>query len=228
VNQQRGTARAAVHHGVSAAVTTAEPLADRRRRLVRADIARVAMALFAERGFGAVTVDDVAAAAGISPRTFFRYFAAKDDVVLEYDQRLRRRLIDAVSSRPPGEGAVTALRTAYVETAHVAPAERARVVQLGRVLAGAPALRAAAHGALAEPDDALLGVVASRMRLPPSDPRPRTVVVAMAAVAAAEWAAWVADPRGDPARRIADALALVERGLAALDQPPRSRKAAAP
>jgi len=138
--------------------------------------------------------------------------------VLDYQHRLQERLVDALASRPESEGAVTALRNAYLVTAHVAPQERARVVQLGRVLADAPALRSAAHGALAEPDDALLGAVAARMGLPAADVRPRTVVVAMAAVAAAEWAVWVAAPRGDPARRIADALALVEQGLAVLDR----------
>jgi AcrR family transcriptional regulator len=206
-------------------VSVIEPLAVRRRRLVRADIARIAMRLFADRGFDAVTVEDVATAAGISPRTFFRYFATKDEVVLDYERRIRDRLHVALSARPSAEGPVTALRNAYLVTAHVEPAERARVVQLGRVLAAAPALRIAAHGALAEPDPALIEAVAARMRVPPADVRPRTVVAAMAAVATAEWAAWVAQPDGDPARRIGDALALVADGLTVLDRPPPTRKA---
>ena len=202
-------------------MTAIEPLSDRRRRLVRADIARIAMRLFADRGFDAVTVDDVATAAGISPRTFFRYFVTKDEVVLEYERRLRWRLLEAVEERPAGEGPVTALRNAYLATAHVEPTEWARVVQLGRVLAAAPALRVAALGELAEPDPALIDAIATRMAVPAADIRPRTVVAAMAAVATAEWAAWVAQPEGDPARRIGDALALVIHGLAALDRAPR-------
>jgi AcrR family transcriptional regulator len=205
-----------------------EPLADRRRRLVRGEIARIAMRLFAERGFDAVTVDDVAAAAGISPRTFFRYFATKDEVVLDFEARLRERLRGALVSRPDEEGPVTALRNAYLVTAHVEREERARVVQLGRVLATAPALRTAAFGALAGPDEALIAVIAGRMGVGPSDRRARAVVVAMGAVATAEWAAWVADARGDPAVRIGEALAFVEHGLSTLDRPVRNRKAARP
>jgi AcrR family transcriptional regulator len=210
-------------------VTAAEPLVDRRRRLVRADIARVAIGLFAARGFDAVTVDDIAAAAGISQRTFFRYFATKDEVVLDYERRLLDRLVDAVAARPAGEGPVTALRHAYLATAHVEPVDRERVVQLGRILGAAPDLRATAHGARTAPNDALVAAVAQRMGLPAVDPRPRAVVAAMTSVAAAEWQAWVDDGgHGDPAERIGAALALVEDGLAALDRKlrvPRTHRA---
>jgi AcrR family transcriptional regulator len=206
-------------------MTAAEPLVDRRRRLVRADIARVAIGLFAERGFDVVTVDDIAASAGISQRTFFRYFATKDEVVLDYERRLLDRLVDVVAARPPGEGPVTALRNAYLSTAHVEPADRARVVQLGRILGAAPTLRATAHSARTAPNDALVETVAGRMGLPAGDARPRAVVAAMTSVAAAEWQAWVDDGgEGDPAARIGNALALVETGLSALDRKLRPRR----
>jgi AcrR family transcriptional regulator len=205
-------------------VTAAEPLVDRRRRLVRAEIARVAIGLFAERGFDVVTVDDIAAAAGISQRTFFRYFATKDEVVLDFERRLLDRLVDVVAARPPGEGPVTALHNAYLATARVEQADRARIVQLGRILGAAPTLRATAHGARTAPNVALVETVAGRMGLPAADARPRAVVAAMTSVAAAEWQAWVDDGgEGDPAERIGNALALVETGLASLDRKLRPR-----
>jgi AcrR family transcriptional regulator len=200
-------------------VTAPESLVDRRRRLVRADIGRVAINLFAERGFDAVTVDDIAAAAGISQRTFFRYFATKDEVVLDYERRLHERLVAVVADRPTEEGPVTALRNAYLATSQVAPEDRDHVVQLGRILAAAPELRATAHGARTTSNDDLVELIAARMGMPAADARPRGVVAAMTAVAAVEWAAWVeGGGDGDPAERIGAALALVEVGLAELDR----------
>lgn len=197
-----------------------ETLMDRRRRLLRADLAGVALGLFAERGFELVTVDEIAAAAGMSPRTFFRYFPSKEEVVLDYERRLQVRLVAALEARPPGEGAVRALREAYRDTAHVEPADRPRVVQLGRILDAAPSLAARVHGERVAGTEALVEPVARRMRVPVDDPRPRVVVSAMSAVAASEYRTWLHDGgEGDPADRIVASLALVERGLGHLDRP---------
>ncbi len=195
--------------------SVAETLVERRRRLVRADLARVAVALFADRGFDAVTVDEIAAATGTSQRTFFRYFATKDDVVLEYERQLWQRLVVALAARPPEEGPVTALREAFRVTSHVEPADRDHVVQLGRILDAAPSLRARATGVRLAEHAALIDQTARRMGVAASDMRVRTVVAAMTAVAETEFSAWTrAGGKGDPADRIVDALALVEQGLA--------------
>lgn len=193
-------------------------LLERRRQLVRTDLARVAIALFAERGFDEVTVDDIAQAAGISQRTFFRYFSTKDEVVLEYERHLLRRLLAAFDERPAAEGAVTALREAFQSTSHVEEADRSEVVRRGRILESAPALQARADGERVAERRALAERVAARMRLPIDDVRPRVVVAAMTAVADGEFRAWTRDGgRGDPAARIVAALAIVEQGLAHLD-----------
>ena len=162
-------------------ITPAETLVERRRRLVRADLARVAVELFAERGFDAVTVDDIAAAAGTSQRTFFRYFATKDDVVLEYERQLWQRLVTALEARPPDEGPVTALREAFRATSHVEPADRAHVVQLGRILDAAPTLRARATAVRLAEHPTLTKETARRMGVAMNDTRVRTVVAAMTA-----------------------------------------------
>jgi AcrR family transcriptional regulator len=198
-----------------------ESLTERRRRLLRDDIGRVAIDLFTERGFDDVTVDDIAAAVGMSQRTLFRYFLTKDEIVLDLLRRLDRRLLDALDARPPSEGAATALRNAYRSTSHVEPAERARVVQLARILARTPELRARSHGERVDDSQELVTRLARRMGVGPSDRRVRVLATAMSAVAAVEFQRWAdAGGRGDPSEVIAAAIDVLAAGLGKLDQIP--------
>ena len=59
-----------------------ESLRDRQRAQIRADIRRAAFRLFVERGYDAVTTEEIAAAAGVSPRTFFRHVPTKEELLL--------------------------------------------------------------------------------------------------------------------------------------------------
>jgi AcrR family transcriptional regulator len=190
----------------------------RRRRLMRDELRSIAIELFAERGFDDVTVDDIAEAAGISARTFFRYFATKDEVILAYEGRLHERLLTALRDRPASEGGVEALREAYIATSHVEPGNRTRVLLLGRILAQASALRTRTIGERLAEDQDLVGAVARRLGVKPSDTRARVVVAAMSAVAVTEFRAWVDDNgKGDPAVRISAALGMLEHGFSRLD-----------
>jgi AcrR family transcriptional regulator len=195
-----------------------ETLVERRRRLLRDEIGMIAVDLFASRGFEEVTVDDIAETAGTSPRTVFRYFASKDEIVLYLARRLDERLVAALESRPAREGAATALRNAYCSTSHVTPGDRQRVLQLARVLAETPTLRASAHGERVDANDELLTHLAGRMGLTADDPRVRVLATSMAAVATVEFHRWAdAGGRGDPSVAIGSALGLLESGLADLD-----------
>ncbi|WP_380171281.1 TetR family transcriptional regulator [Kineococcus sp. DHX-1] len=82
--------------------TPAPDLRERRRLATRAEIEQVALDLFARDGSERTTVDDIAAAAGVSPRTFFRYFGTKEDAALganrAFDAALAERLEDRVGS----------------------------------------------------------------------------------------------------------------------------------
>src|SRR5207253_9080628 len=60
---------------------------DRRRQLLLGEYERVALEQFAERGFHEVTVDEIAEAAAVSPRTLFRYFATKEEMLLALPRR---------------------------------------------------------------------------------------------------------------------------------------------
>ncbi|WP_406211355.1 TetR family transcriptional regulator [Kitasatospora sp. NBC_01560] len=87
-------------------------MAERKRRLVSTELAEAALELLAAKGFDAVTIDEIAAAAGVSKRTFFRYFASKEDVVVQVLADLGPGMCAELAARPAGERPSTALRHA--------------------------------------------------------------------------------------------------------------------
>jgi len=114
----------------------------RRPSTSRIELEKVAFALFDRAGFDETTVDDIARGAGISRRTFFRYFDSKNDVVwgafteqLEY---MRRRFAE----RPDGEPLMDALRAVVVEFNRVEPAETERHRRRLELILRVPALQA--------------------------------------------------------------------------------------
>jgi AcrR family transcriptional regulator len=84
-------------------------LAWQRARLVEAGIR-----LFASRGFDATTVDEIAASAGVSRRTLFRYFGTKGDIVMEWARGTTTTLTTALRGRPIGESPLASLHAAFV------------------------------------------------------------------------------------------------------------------
>jgi AcrR family transcriptional regulator len=82
------------------------------RAAIRAQLAQVALELFARDGFDQVTVNDLAAAAGVSRSTFLRYFANKEEAVLSAFDAHGEQVADALRARPTGEDDWTALRRA--------------------------------------------------------------------------------------------------------------------
>ena len=89
-----------------------EGLRARARLAMRTEIAETAFALFLARGFEQTTVDEIAEAAGLSRRSFFRYFPTKEDAVLGLLYDLGEELAAAVAARPAAEPPWTALRAA--------------------------------------------------------------------------------------------------------------------
>ena len=199
-----------------------ESIVARRARLVREEVSELAMRLFMSHGFDAVSVDDIAAAANMSQRTFFRYFATKDEIVLQYERQLRRRLHDAVRLRPADEGPVTALKNAFIETSTAAPDHREQARKRGRVLNDAPMLQARVQVVLSEADAELAELLTARMPSMPRRPREaraRIIVVTIFAVAAYAWNEWVtSDSNKDPATYIASAFDVLAAGWDELDE----------
>ncbi|MBC7297979.1 MAG: TetR/AcrR family transcriptional regulator [Demequina sp.] len=88
---------------------------ERGKRETRASLLRAADALFAERGYDRTTVRDIAEAAGVTERTFFRYFAAKEELVLDEAMTGIPRFVGLIRARPVAERAVEAIGAAVVE-----------------------------------------------------------------------------------------------------------------
>jgi len=108
-------------------------MADRKRQLVADEITEVALQLCAVKGFDATTVDEIVAAAGISRRTFFRYFSSKEDVAIQLLATLGADMRAELAARPAAEAPATALRHAVgVAIDHCVgePVKSLRVVQL--------------------------------------------------------------------------------------------------
>ena len=91
-------------------MATPEGLRERKKRATREAIAAAAMELFEEHGFDAVTVADVAAAADVSEKTVFNYFATKEELVFHRGAARREELIEAVRRRPAGVSVVQPFR----------------------------------------------------------------------------------------------------------------------
>jgi len=113
----------------------------RTRHAVYAEITRTARELFLERGFEATTIDDIAAAAGISRRSFFRYFGTKEDIVLG-DLAAQGELVrEQLEARPATEDAWTALLNALRNTPRLG-SDDATMLKISKMLYGTPSLRA--------------------------------------------------------------------------------------
>jgi AcrR family transcriptional regulator len=95
-------------------VAREETLRDRQRAQIRADIRRAAFRLFAERGYDAVTTEEIAAAAGVAPRTFFRHVATKEELVLGPARHGGAAIVTLLEQRPSREAPDTALINAII------------------------------------------------------------------------------------------------------------------
>jgi AcrR family transcriptional regulator len=155
----------------------AEGLRQAKKRRTHAAIAAAAMELFAARGFDAVTVVEVAHAAGVSEKTVFNYFPTKEDLVFAGGEERRAALVAALRDRPPGTSLLEPFRaqtTAFLDRVAHDPVDS--IVAVPRLVMGSPTLRdrllvgwereaaflvpVIAEEAGVEPDDLVAAVIA--------------------------------------------------------------------
>jgi len=188
-------------------------LRELKKRRTRAAIQEHALRLFEAQGYDATTVEQIAAAAEVSPATFFRYFRTKEDVVIEddYDPLLAAALEKAPADLPPLRAIRYALREAFTQ---ITPEEMEQVLSRTKLIMSVPALRARSLENLLATIDAVAPPLAARLGRPESD---RTVRVLVGAAVGAwltvilEWLA--SDGATDLPTLMDSALAALDDGL---------------
>jgi AcrR family transcriptional regulator len=176
----------------------------RKKIQTRLALARAAMQLFEERGYAATSVDDIAAAANVSRRTFFRYFSAKEEVFIVDPEGKLAALHVALADGPPDEPTIAALRRGVV--ALVGAYFEPELIRLeARIALREPVVAAAGLAYQVRWEDALAQEVAADLGVDPgSDPRPRIVAHTTVAVLRAGVSQWIQrDCEGDPAEVVA-------------------------
>ncbi|MEW6477021.1 MAG: TetR family transcriptional regulator [Actinomycetota bacterium] len=190
-------------------------LRERRKKLTAAELEAAAFRLFGERGFDAVTVDDIAAEADVSRRTFFRYFASKEDVLLADHFVQLARLREAMAVRPPDEPIITALRNALLSMTGDFEDRKEMIILRGRLMRDTPSLQARSlvHQKLWE--DAMAEMVAERLGVDPvTDLRPGVVSAATLAAMRVAFTNWLTSGcEGDLIALTTEALDLLDGGL---------------
>ena len=146
-------------------------LAARKKERTRRQIAEAAAELFYERGYAATTVDDIVAAVDVSPRTFFRYFPTKEDLVVALGATSLDLFLEAFRARPLEESLQVAVRQAIDQSLASGWKDTAKVRSFLALLRETPALRARWLEEAYGKRDLMAEVVAARTGTRPNDLR---------------------------------------------------------
>lgn len=166
-----------------------ETLRERKKQRTREALLRTALELFTTEGYERTTVDDIAEAVDVSQRTFFRYFAGKEEAALALMEVTVAHFLRSVRERPPQEAPMEALRQAVVEgwdtlndaIEAIAPVEL--YLRMCRVVESTPALLAAHLRRSVEVEEAIAAILAEREGVDmDTDPRPRLAVAVFGGV----------------------------------------------
>lgn len=132
--------------------------------------------LFLQRGYDAVTVNEIAEAANVSKVTAFKYFPRKEDMFFDRAQELTEQLTAAITTRPPSQNPVAAVRELMLNLQadqHPLSALADRYAAFFRVVLGSTALRARARELVEEAEATLADLLAEAMGVGTDDARPR-------------------------------------------------------
>jgi AcrR family transcriptional regulator len=186
-------------------------LSAHRSRLMTEEIEATALRLFAERGFDAVTVEEIATAARISTRTFYRYFAAKEAVFQVQIDRRCEALREALAARPHDEAPLRSVRVALEVVVSAEDPELLR--RWIAVIADTPSVVQSVLGGLQLKTQPMLAAfLAERLGTEPDSFEPFVLAGAVGGVLQAAQTRWFLRG-GDVGRLIDEGLEVLERGI---------------
>ena len=193
----------------------AEPrtsLRERKKLATRRSLRRHALDLVAQRGFMNVTVEDIAEAADVSPRTFFNYFPSKEAALFGADPDRLTALREWILHQAPGDSALGALRQVLVIEARKVTAELGELggdpqdmLRRMKVVRADPHLRAAQSAHMASIEGAMAEALAERLGTDPArDPYPALLAGIAGAVIRATTVFWASSGGAEPLDQLTD------------------------
>jgi mycofactocin system transcriptional regulator len=187
------------------------------REGTRARIERAALDLFTRHGFERVTIDEVAAVAGISRRTYFRYFATKADAVWGDFAGHVDRLAGLLRTTSTGQTVLASICDAYVEVNDYAPRDLPLLRQRMQLILTEPALQAHSQVRYADVDRVVAEYVAQRTGTEPGELLARLVATSTRAAATTAFEAWLTYPEFSLDKALRTAFDELASGFASLD-----------
>ncbi len=199
-------------------LSTPPGLRERKKADTRLMISNVATRLFIARGFEAVSVEEVAVAAGVSRKTVFNYFPRKEDLVFDREEEGRALVRDAIAARGPQSPvhAFQDLMRRLQQSGHPLLRISGQPVAFWSAVAASPALTARARELQVTLADELAALLAGAIGRPPQDPQARlaaTMLMGTLVVAYTDALAAVADGRSPESAL----TAVIERGFCGVD-----------
>ncbi|MFJ1545912.1 TetR family transcriptional regulator [Streptomyces sp. NPDC088246] len=193
-------------------------MAQRKRQLVSNELTEAALQLLALKGFDVVTVDEIVTAAGVSKRTFFRYFASKEDVVVQFLADMGTGIRAELAARPIEERPSVALRHAVWVPIAACGDHSDRALPVVQLILRTPALLARFLERRAQWCDDLTAELARRLGLDPGTDLYPQLAAGMALAAFDAVLQWWSGSDGaeDPAELTDRAFALIAPALDAV------------
>jgi AcrR family transcriptional regulator len=162
----------------------------RKQQVVRDALSVAAEGLFLARGFDNVTVEEIAQAAGISRRTFFRYYESKEDVMVERSDRLGELLLAELAERPINEPPLLAIRNALVPAVEASLEDRELIRYVIRLLRETSVLRRAIMERRNRLEERIAALMAQRLDVDSSDNTPMLLAFVTRALHDTIFNAW--------------------------------------